>query len=76
MLRAIGSGAEKPTHIMYKANLSWNVMQSYMKFLEAQGLVLSTVSDGKKQCHLTDRGFKLLQQFLSISEDLSLKSEE
>jgi predicted transcriptional regulator len=76
ILRAIGAGAEKPTHIMYKANLSWTVMQSYTKALEGRGLVVSTVADGKKLYHLTEKGFQLLSQFLSIREDLKLTTEE
>ena len=75
ILKAIGAGAEKPTHIMYKANLSWTVMQSYIRSLEAQGLVIPTMEDGKKLYHLSDKGFQLLNQFLSIREDLNLQSE-
>jgi predicted transcriptional regulator len=75
ILRAIGAGAEKPTHIMYKANLSWTVMQGYIRTLEAQGLVLPKDDDGKKLYHLSDKGYQLLNQFLSIREDLNLSSE-
>lgn len=75
ILKAIGAGAEKPTHIMYKANLSWTVMQSYIRSLEAQGLVIPTVEDDKKTYHLSDKGFQLLNQFISIREDLNLQSE-
>jgi len=75
ILKAIGAGAEKPTHIMYKANLSWTVMQSYIRSLEAQGLVIPTMEDEKKTYHLSDKGFQLLNQFVSIREDLNLQSE-
>src|SRR5487761_326172 len=75
ILRAIGAGAEKPTHIMYKANLSWTVMQGYIKTLESQGLVLPKEDDGKKLYHLSDKGYQLLNQFLSIREDLNLSPE-
>jgi predicted transcriptional regulator len=75
ILKAIGAGAEKPTHIMYKANLSWTVMQSYIRSLEAQGLVIPTMDDEKKTYHLSDKGFQLLNQFVSIREDLNLQSE-
>ena len=75
ILKAIGAGAEKPTHIMYKANLSWTVLQSYIRSLEAQGLVIPTMEDDKKTYHLSDKGFQLLIQFISIREDLNLQSE-
>src|SRR5579862_4785700 len=67
ILRAIGAGAEKPTHIMYKANLSWSVMQTYIKSLETQELVVTDTSEqGKRVYHLSPKGFQLLKQFLSI----------
>jgi len=75
ILRAIGSGAEKPTHIMYKANLSWTVMQGYIRALESQGLIVSGNEEGKRQYHLSDKGFQLLNQFISIREDLNLQAE-
>ena len=75
IVKAIGGGAEKPTHIMYKANLSWTVMQSYIKDLETQGLVVSSESDGKRLYRLTEKGFALLRQYQSIKEDLHLSAE-
>ncbi|MDA4111772.1 MAG: hypothetical protein OK439_04490 [Thaumarchaeota archaeon] len=72
IVKAIGAGAEKPTHIMYKANLSWTVMQGYIKDLETQGLIFSHDSDGKRLYKLTEKGFMLLKQYVSIKEDLRL----
>ncbi len=72
IVKAIGAGAEKPTHIMYRANLSWTVMQGYIKDLETQGLVVSQDSDGKRLYKLTEKGFLLLKQYVSIKEDLAL----
>lgn len=76
IIKAIGGGAEKPTHIMYKANLSWTVMQGYIKALETQGLVYGQDVEGKKLYKLTEKGFGLLKQYLSIKEDLCLFPEE
>ena len=76
IIKAIGGGAEKPTHIMYRANLSWTVMQGYIKALEGQGLVRTQDADGKRLYQLTDRGFGLLKQYLSIKEDLRLNPDE
>ncbi len=76
IIKAIGGGAEKPTHIMYRANLSWTVMQGYIKALESQGLILGQDMEGKRLYQLTDKGFGLLKQYLSIREDLHLTPEE
>ena len=75
ILRAIGAGAEKPTHIMYKANLSWTVMQQYIKSLETQNLIIATSEQGKRLYHLSDKGFQLLKQFMTIREDLNIPSD-
>lgn len=72
IVKAIAAGAEKPTHIMYRANLSWTVMQGYIKDLETQGLVVSQEGDGKRLYKLTEKGFLLLKQYVSIKEDLAL----
>jgi predicted transcriptional regulator len=72
VLKAIGAGAEKPTHVMYKANLSWVVLRGCLQNLKDQGLVdESNVDDGRTVYHLTNKGFELLNQFLSIREELS-----
>jgi predicted transcriptional regulator len=72
VLQVISAGAEKPTHIMYKANLSWPVMQHYIKSLESQGLIIMSSDEGKSSYRLSSKGFQLLCQFRRIREDLNL----
>ena len=72
ILHAIAAGADKPTHIMYKANLSWTVMQEYINSLEAQGLVIANLEQGKRLYHLSQKGFQILNQFLTIREELDI----
>ena len=76
MLGAIGAGAQRPTHIMYKANLSWTVMQSYLRKLVEQELVVIAEEEGKKTYHLSPKGFQVLNQFDSVMRDLKLAKEE
>jgi predicted transcriptional regulator len=75
ILYAVSIGATKPTHIMYKANLSWVVMKEYLKSLEQFGLITSTESNGNRIYHLSDAGFKVLKQFLEVKDELKLTSE-
>jgi len=73
ILRVISSGAQKPTHIMYKANLSWIVMQEYMKTLQQQGLVVEVEEKSSKRMYrLTNKGFEVLHRMQAIRDDLNL----
>jgi predicted transcriptional regulator len=50
VVRVIGAGTRKPTHIMLKANLSWPALQEYLRKLYAQGLVeFQEINEGKKE---------------------------
>ena len=75
MLRVIAEGAEKPTRIMYKANLSWSILQEHFKSLDALGLLIKSSENGKNEYHLSDKGFQVLNQLSSIMEGLNLHSE-
>jgi predicted transcriptional regulator len=70
IVKAVGSGAQKPTHIMYKANLSWGVMQGYIKNLEEQGIITFKESEGKRTYNLTPKGFALLTKYMALKDDL------
>ena len=75
ILTIIAAGAEKPTHIMYKANLSWTIMQQNMRLLESQGLVVPSDDEGRRVYHLSEKGFALLKQFQTIREGLMIENE-
>jgi predicted transcriptional regulator len=70
VLRVLGACPLKPTHIMYKANLSWNVMHECLTVLEKRDLVAQDIEKGAKMFHLTPQGFEVLGQFLEIRSDL------
>lgn len=66
ILQAIKEGAGRPTHIMYRSNLSWSVMQGFIKTLEIQGLVQTDASERKKRYILTEKGERVLKTYLSM----------
>lgn len=60
----------KPTHILYKANLSHKVLSEYLSETLEQGLIEEKEDDGKKTYSLTEKGYKFLQDFKVIENFL------
>ena len=65
-MSAILEGAEAPTRIMYRANLSWRVLDRHLEFLERQGLMLCDWRPGyaiqhRTRIRLSIRGTELLK---------------
>lgn len=57
----------KPTHIMYKANLSHQMLTEYTNELLGKGLVMEKIDKkGKKTFALTDKGFNYLKDYAMI----------
>lgn len=70
ILQAIAEGAGRPTHIMYKSNLSWAVMRNFIKILEEQGLVSSSIIEGRKSYSLTQKGIRVLDTYSNVRRQL------
>jgi len=70
MLRAIQlkGGKIKPTHLLYKSNLSHKRMKDYLGSLLSKGLVEQGALSGKKMFLLTDMGYKFLQDYKKVRE--------
>ena len=66
ILKAISEGAGKPTHIMYRANLSWVALQAYLKSLIKKRLIVVKEDGGRKIYELTDEGYKIMDYSLKI----------
>ncbi len=70
MLLTIGNkgGRIKPTHLMYKANLSHTQMRLYLDELIQKNLVEEQAKDERKMLVLTEKGFALIQKFNQMKE--------
>jgi predicted transcriptional regulator len=69
VLDVVASGVEKPTHIIYHANISWKVLNEMLRVLIANKL-LTKDSEGKRAVYkLTDKGFSAL----NLYKDLKLR---
>ena len=68
MLRAIQQkgGSIKPTHLLYKSNLSHQRMKEYVDELKQRGLVKEEQQKEKNMFQLTDQGYEFLQKFQQL----------
>jgi Predicted transcriptional regulator len=63
ILKAIElDGAAKPTHIMYKANLSYERLSKYLEELLASGLIQVLQNDEAKLYTLSTKGKKFVKE--------------
>ena len=60
----------KPTHLLYKSNLSHQMMNDYVDELLGKELILQTEEDGNKFYILTEKGFRYLSEYTSVTKFL------
>ncbi len=78
VLNVIKSGTEKPTRIMYGANLSWTSLKGILSSLETQDLVeMIDVSESRDRrsariYRITGKGEHLIRYFHHVEQPLDL----
>jgi predicted transcriptional regulator len=70
MLRAIQDkgGSIRPTHLLYKSNLSHARMKEYVEQLMQKGMIVSLEDDGRQRFGITDQGLKFLADYKKVRE--------
>jgi len=63
-------GKAKVTKLLYKANLSYNRLQRYLRKLEDSGLIEKDLEDNKPVYLLTRNGRRFIVEFYRIEEFL------
>ena len=64
------NGKIKPTHILYKSNLSHQMMEDYLKDLISGGFIIENNTSSGKTYQLTDKGFNYLNKYKTITDFL------
>jgi predicted transcriptional regulator len=72
VLKAVREGVDKPTRIMYAANMSWNPVRKILDSLVDGGL-LSVISNTvgkrtKRRFEITEKGVSVLNYFEGAKE--------
>lgn len=70
ILKAVADGKRRPTHIMYRANLSWTRLKKYLDFLMTQNLLEEALDDGATIFAITAKGKDVLGYFKRIESVL------
>ena len=71
ILSCIKSGFDKPTQVMYKANLSWTALKDHLVALEGGSLIKSVEYGTRRRYELTSKAFEVLASYEKILSDIS-----
>jgi len=71
VLQVVSQGIDRPTQIMYKANLSWIALQENLKALVAKSFLREENLGQRRRYELTQRGFEILRIFRTVLESMS-----
>lgn len=68
LLKAVSDkgGKIKPTHLLYKSNLSHKRMKIYLEELMGKQLIAETEVKGKTMYELTEEGYKFIQNYKQL----------
>ncbi len=75
ILDAVSRGHQRPTRIMFKANLSWLILQDSLDYLLSSGLLEERAENGRRVYLVTQKGLNVLMDFKRIRGELSITPE-
>ncbi len=67
---AVTDGLERPTHVMYRANLSWTRLNRHSESLVRQGFLQKNPAEGAIVFSVTQKGKEVLAYYRKIEEEL------
>jgi len=70
ILRVVMQGYGKPTQIMYKANLSWNVLQSQLRAFLETGLLSVEVYGSRHRYQITEKGAEMVRSYQKVVDEI------
>ena len=68
ILAAVDSGAYKPTRIMQRANIGWQLLTDSLEVLTRNGLLVQETSGQRRSYYLTSKGLFILAEYRQLTE--------
>jgi len=70
ILRAVEGGYGKPTQIMYRANLSWNVLQTQLKSFLESGMLEVESYGSRRRYLITPKGTEMVRSYQKVVKEI------
>ena len=70
ILRAVEAGYGKPTQIMYRANLSWNVLQAQLKSFVESGMLAIEQYGSRRRYLITPKGSEMVESYQKVVKEI------
>jgi len=70
ILKAVSEGKQKPTHVMYRANLTWKRLKKHVDFLVAHSLLVEEKDGRTKILSITSSGKDVVWYHMKIEREL------
>jgi predicted transcriptional regulator len=66
ILKATAGGWVKPTHLMYRSNTSWLILQRHLDALQSAGYVQKTGENPRTEYAITERGLAVVRDYVDL----------
>jgi predicted transcriptional regulator len=66
ILRVAAEGATKPTHIMYRSNTSWMILQKNLESLLESGFMLQNGQGARAEYTITEKGLAVFHDYADL----------
>lgn len=68
IMKVMAAGSAKPTHIMYKSNTSWVVLQKNLELLASAGFIRQSGDGSRLEYSINPKGIDVLSDYNRLVE--------
>ena len=76
ILKVVRDGAEGPTQIMYRANLSWLLATQHLRELVGNGILTEHSVKKKVIYKMTDKGISILRSYWAVVDQFIVPNRD